>query len=355
MFGHFGHTTRRTLIVSLLAMGGTAFACPPGETLPSSNNEQAKKAATTRQTIANAELQKDRSEKEEAQRKFIAQRDLQQIRHRHFTNVKNEAVRQQGMDRIRAMTNEPMNLPIILDVFSSDPIATRSAIVDMIASLKTEASDSTIAWVAMTESDKELKGLAKQRIDARVQERKGEVPHGVQSVIAAGLESNDHSFRANAANMALNLKLYEAIPSMIVAQAGPGGGGGVDTSKLAIAQIVIATQRAFVSDLTPVVGDSAVAFDPTISVVTEGVVLRVIDAVVIEYHTEVFHALNSLAEQGWDGRSTAHLGYDRNKWAAWYKDEFLPYRAALKAKADKAQQSVEPAKAGDTSVKSATL
>jgi general secretion pathway protein D len=39
--------------------------------------------------------------------------------------------------------------------------------------------------------------------------------------------------------------------------------------------IYVATQQAFVSDLQPIVGDSAVGFDPTISVVSEGVTLLV--------------------------------------------------------------------------------
>ncbi len=41
------------------------------------------------------------------------------------------------------------------------------------------------------------------------------------------------------------------------------------------ANIYVATQTAFVSDLQPVVGDSSVGFDPTVSVVTEGVTLLV--------------------------------------------------------------------------------
>lgn len=41
------------------------------------------------------------------------------------------------------------------------------------------------------------------------------------------------------------------------------------------ANIYVATQTAFVSDLQPVVGDSAVGFDPTVAVVTEGVTLLV--------------------------------------------------------------------------------
>lgn len=41
------------------------------------------------------------------------------------------------------------------------------------------------------------------------------------------------------------------------------------------ANIYVASQTAFVSDLTPVVGDSAVGFDPDVDVVTEGVTLLV--------------------------------------------------------------------------------
>jgi Flp pilus assembly secretin CpaC len=42
-----------------------------------------------------------------------------------------------------------------------------------------------------------------------------------------------------------------------------------------VANIYVATQQAFISDLEPVVGDSAVGFDPTVSVVSEGVTLLV--------------------------------------------------------------------------------
>ncbi len=42
-----------------------------------------------------------------------------------------------------------------------------------------------------------------------------------------------------------------------------------------VANIYVATQQAFISDLAPIVGDSAVGFDPTVSVVSEGVTLLV--------------------------------------------------------------------------------
>ncbi len=41
------------------------------------------------------------------------------------------------------------------------------------------------------------------------------------------------------------------------------------------ANIFVVTQQAFISDLQPIVGDSAVGFDPTVSVVSEGVTLLV--------------------------------------------------------------------------------
>ncbi|MBX3358007.1 MAG: hypothetical protein KF745_06220 [Phycisphaeraceae bacterium] len=41
------------------------------------------------------------------------------------------------------------------------------------------------------------------------------------------------------------------------------------------ANIFVVTQQAFVSDLTPIVGDSAVGFDPTVSVASEGVTMLV--------------------------------------------------------------------------------
>jgi hypothetical protein len=84
------------------------------------------------------------------------------------------------------------------------------------------------------------------------------------------------------------------------------------------------------------VGDSAVAFDPTISVITEGTILRVIDAVVVTYRYEVHNALVGLASQGW-GRPTDHLGFDNAAWRKWYADEFVPYRKSLAA----AEQSAD--------------
>ena len=73
----------------------------------------------------------------------------------------------------------------------------------------------------------------------------------------------------------------------------------------ALADILVATQQAFVQDLQPVVGDSAVGFDPELGVVTSGTILRVMGAYVVTYRTEVHNSLVGLSSRAWGGRSTA--------------------------------------------------
>lgn len=146
------------------------------------------------------------------------------------------------------------------------------------------------------------------------------IPHTVKSVVADGLARRHDPHVANAAGLAAGLKMADAIPAMIASQVvgrNSGSEGG------ALAYILIGQQQAFVSDLQPVVGDSAVAFDPELSVVTEGVVLRVLDAVVVTYRVEVNDALIRLTSDLW-GQDTSYLGWDQSKWQRWYAKEFLP-------------------------------
>ncbi|MBY0261308.1 MAG: hypothetical protein K2Q20_03145, partial [Phycisphaerales bacterium] len=90
---------------------------------------------------------------------------------------------------------------------------------------------------------------------------------------------------------------------------------------------------SFVSGLTPIVGNSAVGFNPQVSVLNTGTVLRIIDANVVTYRTEVTVALGALASRNWGGQSVTHLGSNPEAWAHWYREEFTPYRAALAPKA----------------------
>ena len=85
-------------------------------------------------------------------------------------------------------------------------------------------------------------------------------------------------------------------------------------------------QLSFIRGAGRLVGDNAVGFDPTVSVVTDGAYLAVHDAVVTIYRTEVHQSLVALADRHWDGRSTARLGYDAKTWNEWLAREFEPYR-----------------------------
>ncbi|MCA9300529.1 MAG: hypothetical protein KDA28_15770, partial [Phycisphaerales bacterium] len=127
-----------------------------------------------------------------------------------------------------------------------------------------------------------------------------------------------------AAQVAGVLKMHEMIPHLINAQvSGQTGGNREGTGSLA--WIMNATQVAFVSDLEPVVADSAVAFDPELSVVSQGTLLQVFDAVVVTYRTEVHTTLMGLAEDAWGRPAPRELGWDSGKWHDWYDDELVPH------------------------------
>jgi len=113
-----------------------------------------------------------------------------------------------------------------------------------------------------------------------------------------GYQASATTNTAGAAAGVINtLGLIEAIPALINAQVvGSGGNGGGNNGDTSLAYIMIATQQAFVRDLTPVVGDSAVGFDPDLGVVSDGVYLRVLDASVVTYRTEVHSALVALTQ-----------------------------------------------------------
>jgi hypothetical protein len=154
-------------------------------------------------------------------------------------------------------------------------------------------------------------------------------------VIYEGLRRGSNKVKGRAAELAADLKLVELIPWLAAAQvsgrpASGGSSGGTEDPDGSLAYIVVGTQQAFVADLEPVVSEGAVAFDPTLSTITEGTVLRVIDAVVYTYHVEVHRPLVRLASEA-AGRDMADLGWDYRKWAQWYYKDYLPSRDAAQA------------------------
>jgi hypothetical protein len=265
------------------------------------------------------------------------ERRLNKLRATHFGSIRNTQIRQAGIVKLREHT-DPSEYPTLVKVFRREQDDVRKALVDLLGEQRNDEADATLTWVAIFERDEAFRALAMERLRTRIHPAND--PEGdarymasdrVKGVIAGAFKRGiEHELNA-AATLAAELQLIEAIPALINAQvfqtptgtsAGIGNTGGVDH-----ANIYIATQQAYVADLTPVVADSAVAFDPQIAVVTEGTVLRVSDAVVTTYRYEIHNALVRLTSRAW-GQSTSGLGFDIPGWGKWYRDEFLPTLAS---------------------------
>lgn len=284
-----------------------------------------------------------------AQRVRVAEeQELKKLRFKYFRAANNTELRQIGIQKLREYT-DPAVFPALLSVFKHDAHDVRAGILDHFADQQTGEADATLAWAAVFDHDAWFREQAAQRLLARSKET-GEVSNRVKTVAAYGLRNSDDTIAGSAARLINTLNLIEAIPALINAQV-PGGGNvpAADGGEAALAYILVGTQQAFVADLEPVVGDSAVGFDPELGIVTEGTYIRVIDAVVITYRTEIHYQLVDMADRNWSGspsRSTASLSYDPAKWRDWYVKEFLPdqtsKRAAAEAKSPAPNSSPAP-------------
>lgn len=314
----------RAALLTVVSLAGTALAqsdmaFPQGERVPAwvavqvSDPDDPRMKAYAAQQKVRVKLEKE----------------LSRLRFDYFRTKKTD-IRQAGILKLRQY-KDPAIFPSLIKLFEREGDDVRTAILDHLADQRSDEADTCIAWGAVFDRDPTYRGAAAERVVRRTREA-GNVSTRIQSVIAEGLGRSDSTELASAAQLAQTLKLVEAIPMLINAQIGGsttvGSGGNGDEHSLA--WIEIGTQEAFVADLTPVVGDSAVGFDPTIGVVTEGVVLRVIDAVVITYRLEVHNALVGLSSEAW-GRPTASLGWNNDEWRRWYTQDFKPFLAAKKA------------------------
>jgi hypothetical protein len=290
-------------------------------------------------------------------------KQLKRIRLKHFGQIRNTEIRQLGIAKLKDYS-ESKFYPHLLEIFAREDKDVRGAILDLLVDQKDERADTTIAYAAVFDKSEWFREQAAKRLVERMKAYAAEkaasngsepdlvtpaaarpkapplppgldsgVPWRVKAVISNGIKQKDDTVATAAANLAADLKLFDLIPAMVNAQvqqptttgAGVGGGGG----RGALATILVGQQQAYVADLEPVVGDSAVGFDPTLGVVTSGTVLTVQDAVVVTYRTEIHYALRRLANAGWDGRRTDGFGFNQRAWREWYANEFLPFRQAV--------------------------
>lgn len=275
--------------------------------------------------------------------RIAAEKELRRLRIKHFGAIKKQEIRQAGILKLREYT-DPALYPSLVSIFEREEADVRTALLDMFYDSASPEGDASLTWVGIFDRDNAMRAEAKSRLAKRMKQE-GETPHMVKLVTWEGLRSQKTEAIASAAALAGDLKMYDAIPWLINAQvqfAGANQGGGGGDRQGALAWIMVGTQTAFISDLTPVVGPNAVAFDPQLSVITEGVILRVLDAAVVSYNYDIHNALEQLGSAGMDGANLGSLGWNVPAWRDWYKGEFLPYQAKKKAdelaKAAAAQQ-----------------
>lgn len=290
-------------------------------------------------------------------------KQLKRIRLKHFGQIRNVEIRQAGIAKLKDYS-EYKFYPHLLEIFAHEDKDVRGAVLDLLIDQKDERADTTIAYGAIFDKDQWFREQATARLKKRMKQIRDEdaakdpksapetatpaaaradtkplppgldsrIPWRVKAVIVNGLKQQDDKVAGAAAKLAEELEAFDLIPAMVNAQVtGPGGTGvsvGNGTTG-SLAYIIVGQQQAYVADLEPVVGDSAVAFDPTLGVVTSGTVLSIQDASVVTYRTEIFYSLRRLADAGWDGRTTEKLGFNQRAWGEWFANEFLPYRQAV--------------------------
>ena len=238
---------------------------------------------------------------------------LRVLRHRHFGSMRAPEVRAAGLGELREFT-DPAAFPPMIEELAREEDDVRLAVLDHFGQ-QGDDGQAALAWVAITDPAAGMRHEAMRRMVTPP-------ATPVLRVLDQTLRSPRHDLTNHAGALAGTLGALEAIPLLIVGQATRDPR---PTDKGDLAWIAIQTQQAFVANLQPVVGDNSGAFQPVIGVVSEGIVLRVSDAVVIVYRTLVHDALVALTTDDW-GHPTDHLGYDRRAWWRWYNTEYLPFR-----------------------------
>jgi hypothetical protein len=284
-----------------------------------------------------------------------AERELRKIRARHFGTMRNAQIRQEGIVKMREFT-DPAIFPSMIRLFERERTDVRTALLDHFEDARSREGDAAIAWMGIFDADQEVRAEAARRLKTRVGPG-GEIPDPVKYAIYEGFRSGHRATRVSAAQLASGINMYDAVPWMIAAliTGQPAGSPQVQTTGYgfsdpngALGWIMVGQQTAYVSDLQPVVGPNAVAFDPQLSVVNEGVVLRVIDAVVVTYHVDMFGVLTDFTSRVM-GSPTRQLGWNVPEWRDWYAKEFVPHvqrlQAAKRAASANAETTTPPSTA----------
>ncbi len=243
-------------------------------------------------------------------REFTLQ--IRAIRHEYLGKNRILEARAQGIAQLREFTDPAAFMPLIREL-SGEANDVRLELLDHLATLG-EHGQAALAWMAIYDHDPAIRNEAMTRMVSPPQ-------RPVLTVLDQALRQHRHTIANNAGMVAGALNALETIPLLIFAQATADPA----ESQGDLAWIAIETQHAYVQRIEAVAGDAAGAFRPILGIVTDGVVLRVVDAVAINYRTEIHRSLVAMTTNDWE-QSTEHLGYDMARWREWYNSEYLPFK-----------------------------
>lgn len=260
---------------------------------------------------------------EQATRAFIIARrafekDIRRIRGKYLGSKQFPATRQRGLEELEQFT-DPAAVPPLIEIARKDHEDVREWLFDHFAQrLDPDVGQATLAWMAINDEDAQMRAGALKHL-------KGPAGKATNRVVEQALESPNMQVVSAGAGAAGALHLVQAIPHLIVAQQPALSMSGTGD----MAFIMVGTQRFLVTDLQPVVGDNSVGFDPTLSAVTEGTVVRIQDAIVEFYNIDAHNALVNIVKDEF-GRPV-DFGYNVPRWQQWYKEEYLPFAQARAA------------------------
>ncbi|MEM1071839.1 MAG: hypothetical protein AAGB48_11385 [Planctomycetota bacterium] len=243
-----------------------------------------------------------------------AEREVRRIFATFFKRTRNPDMHERGWVELERHLPDTRLTELLLELFGGEPIELRSELLHRFAEAVPDHADVILAWAAVFGEDAELRTVAAGRLLEIVGQ--DEPSRRVQVILSEGLKDSDSDTAIAAAELVQAFNLLRAVPMLAQAQAQPRQSENA-VRRGALAQIVVGSQQAFVQDLTPVVATNAVGFQPTIGVVTNGVVLRVLDAVVWEYRTPIHRSLVEMTTAA-TGDATSRFGYDTRAWRDWY-------------------------------------
>ena len=237
------------------------------------------------------------------------QRRIRTIVRTGLGRMRDQDKRQAALDALRRFTDSGalFSMPFVLAAEAED---VRTVMLRHLSE-SGSVGQAALAWAAIHHDDADMRSAAAQAITA------GDEPL-VLAAIETGLRDNRHAIVTRAGTLAGMVDAVQAIPLMIFSQYSRDP----IEKKGDLAWIAIGTQRSYVQNLIPTTGNGAGAFQPVIGTITEGFVMRVMDAYAVVYRTELRRNLVQLSTRA-SGASTEHLGWDLDAWRDWYNEDYL--------------------------------